>query len=151
MFSVSLQDRFLNLRFLTQTELLMSFKGIQDTLQITYKHFLYQHIPVSGPTEKIQAFIQFWKGSNSPPDKRSPWCTHYVKNVMSLLCSVRAQLCPALYDLMDCGLSGFSGHEISQARILEWVAISFCRGSSQPRDPTCVSWVSCTGRRVLYR
>ena len=36
---------------------------------------------------------------------------------------------------------------ISQARILEWVAISFSRGSSWPRDQTCISWI---GRRVLY-
>ena len=41
---------------------------------------------------------------------------------MSLLCSVRAQLCPTLYDLMDCSLSASSVHGISQARILEWVA-----------------------------
>lgn len=59
MLSVSLQDRFLNLRFLTQMELLLSVKGIQDTLQITYKHFLYQHIPVSVSTEKGPAFRQF--------------------------------------------------------------------------------------------
>ena len=39
-------------------------------------------------------------------------------------------------------------HGISQARILEWVAISFSRGSSQPRDPT---QVSCIGRRTLYQ
>ena len=32
---------------------------------------------------------------------------------------------------------------ISQARILEWVVISFTRESSQPRDQTCVSYVSC--------
>ena len=38
-------------------------------------------------------------------------------------------------------------HGISQARILEWVAISFSRWSSQPRDRTCVSYI---GRRVLY-
>ena len=41
-------------------------------------------------------------------------------------------------------------HGISQARILEWVAISFSRGSSWPRDWTHISWVSCIGRRVLY-
>ena len=35
---------------------------------------------------------------------------------------------------MDCSPPGFSVHEIFQARILEWVAISFSRGSSQPRD-----------------
>ena len=39
---------------------------------------------------------------------------------------------------------------ICQARILEWVAISFFRGSSQPRDPTGVSCVSCVSRRILY-
>ena len=35
---------------------------------------------------------------------------------------------------MDCSLLGFSVHGISQTRILEWVAISFSRGSSLPRD-----------------
>ena len=43
-----------------------------------------------------------------------------------------------LCDPMDCNLPG-SIHEIFQARILEWVAISFSRGSSQPRDRTRVS------------
>ena len=37
-------------------------------------------------------------------------------------------------DSMDCSLQGSSVHGISQARILEWVAISFSRGFSQPRD-----------------
>ena len=37
-----------------------------------------------------------------------------------------------------------------QIRILEWVAMSSSRGSSQPRDRTCVSYVSCIGRQVLY-
>ena len=40
-----------------------------------------------------------------------------------------------------------SVHGISQARILEWVAISFSRGSSWPRNWTCVS---CIGRQILY-
>ena len=40
---------------------------------------------------------------------------------------------------MDCSLSGSSVHGILQARILEWVAIPFSRGSSQPRDQTQVS------------
>ena len=46
---------------------------------------------------------------------------------------------------MDCSPPGSSAHGISQARILEWVAIPFSRGSSHPRD--CVS---CTGRQILY-
>ena len=46
---------------------------------------------------------------------------------------------------MDCSLSGSSVHGSFQARILEWVAISFSRGSSQPRDRTRVSHI--VGRR----
>ena len=50
-----------------------------------------------------------------------------------------AQLCPTLWDPVDCSLPGSSVHRILQARILEWVAISFSRGSSQPRDRTHIS------------
>ena len=45
-----------------------------------------------------------------------------------------AQLYPTLCDAMDCSPSGFTVHGILQARILEWTAISFSRGSSQSRD-----------------
>ena len=44
----------------------------------------------------------------------------------------------------------FSVHGILQARILEWVAIPFPSRSSQPRDWTHISWVSCIGRMILY-
>ena len=44
----------------------------------------------------------------------------------------------------------FSVHGISQARILEWVAISLSRGSSWPRDWTHISCVSCSGRQIIY-
>ena len=50
----------------------------------------------------------------------------------------------------DCSLPNSSVHGISQARMLEWLAISFSRGSSQPRNWTHVSCVSCLGRWVLY-
>ena len=49
-----------------------------------------------------------------------------------------AQSCPTLCDPMDCSPPGSSVHGILQARILEWVAISFSRGSSRPRDRTQV-------------
>ena len=39
-------------------------------------------------------------------------------------------------DPKDCSLPGYSVHGISQARILKWIAMSFSRGSSQPRDRT---------------
>ena len=44
-----------------------------------------------------------------------------------------AQSCPILWDPMDCSPPASSVHGILQARILEWVAIPFSRGSSQPR------------------
>ena len=59
------------------------------------------------------------------------------------------QWCPTLRS-MNCSPSGSSVHEILQARILEWVSTPFSRGSSQPRDPTHVSYISCLGRQVLY-
>ena len=51
------------------------------------------------------------------------------------------QSCPTLFDPMDCSLLGSSLHGILQARVLEWVAIPFSRGSSRPRDRTQVSRV----------
>ena len=49
----------------------------------------------------------------------------------------------------DCSPPGSSVHGIPQATILEWVAVPFSRGSSQPRDQTCISRASCIGRRAL--
>ena len=56
-----------------------------------------------------------------------------------------AQSCLTLCDPVDCSLPGSSIHGILQARILEWVTISFSRGSSRPRDQTRVSHIG--GRR----
>ena len=60
------------------------------------------------------------------------------------VCEV-TQSCPTFCDPVDCSPPGSSFHEILQTRILEWVAISFSRGSSQPRDWTQVSRIA--GRR----
>ena len=57
-----------------------------------------------------------------------------------------SQKCP-FSGLMDCSPTGFSVDGVFQARILQWVAIFFSRGSSQPRDQTRVS---CNGRWILY-
>ena len=59
--------------------------------------------------------------------------------------SEAAQSCPTLCYPMDCSPPDSSVHGILQARVLERVAISFSRGSSQPRDRTWVSHVA--GRR----
>ena len=55
-----------------------------------------------------------------------------------------------LCDPMDYSPPVPSVHGILQARILEWIAVPSSRGSSQPRDRTCISYISCIGRQVLY-
>ena len=62
-----------------------------------------------------------------------------------------AQSCSTLFISLDCSPPGSSVHGISQARILEWITISFSRGSSQPKDRTCVSCVSCFADRFFIR
>ena len=73
--------------------------------------------------------------------------------------SYQQNLCiiPCVYSVMskslrstNCSPPGFSVHGIFQARILEWVAISYSRGSFRPRDGNCVSCISCTGMYILY-
>ena len=68
------------------------------------------------------------------------------KHAWVLSCFNCVQLC----DPTDYTPPGSSVHEILQARILEWVAMLSSRGSSQPRDQTHVSYVSCIGGQVLY-
>ena len=79
----------------------------------------------------------------------------FVGKVMSLIFNMLSesesevtQLCPTLCDSMNCSLLGSSVHGILQARALEWVAISFFRGSSRPRDRTWVSHI--VGRRFYH-
>ena len=63
--------------------------------------------------------------------------TSYVLVVVVILSLSHVRLC----DLMDCSMPGSSVHGIFQARILQWVAMSFSRRSSQPRDWTQVSCI----------
>ena len=59
------------------------------------------------------------------------------------------QSCPTLYDATNRSLPGSSVHGILEAGMLELVAMLSSRGSSQPKDQTCVSYVSFIGRQVL--
>ena len=78
------------------------------------------------------------------------------RNTITYLESLVAQSCLTLCDPTDCSLPGSSVHGIFQARVLEWVAVSFSRGSSQPRDQTWVSHIAGRGfivratREVIY-
>ena len=66
------------------------------------------------------------------------------------MCAQSLQSCLTLCDPVDSGLPGSFFHGILQARILESVSRLSSRRSSRPGDRTCVSYVSCIGRRVLY-
>ena len=62
---------------------------------------------------------------------------------------MHAQSCPTLCDPTDCSPAGSTVHGIVLARILEWAAISSSRGSSPPRDQTCISFFSCVAGRFF--
>ena len=71
-----------------------------------------------------------------------------ITKCLCILC-VCAQVCPTLRDPMDCSPPGSPVHADFQARILEWVANSYSRGSSWPRDWNCVSCISSTAGRFF--
>ena len=81
-------------------------------------------------------------------------CIHisYLRILYSLFCCCVEPLNYVRFfcNPMDWSPSSSPVHKISQARILEWVAISFSRGSSQPKDQTHISCVSCTDKQILY-
>ena len=68
----------------------------------------------------------------------------------NMLSAKSVQSCLTLCDPMNCSRPGSSVHGILQAEILERVSMPFSMGSSQPRDRTHFSYVSCMGRWVLY-
>ena len=95
-------------------------------------HFLLQGIfPTQGLNLSQPALAGGFFTAEVPG--KPPW-TYQFSSV--------TQSCPTLCDHMDCSRLGSSVPEISQARILEWVVISFFRGSSRPRDQTQISCIA---------
>ena len=86
---------------------------------------------------------EYWSGVPLP----SPYTCNSYNIVYQLRYCLVAKLYPTLCNPMDCSLPGSSVHGISQARILEWFAVFFSRGSSWPRDQT---QVSCIDRQIIY-
>ena len=87
-----------------------------------------------------------------------PWTKHSVPLLILTRCFLAlccycfsvTKSCPTLCNPMGRRQPESSVYGISQARILEWVAISLARGSSWPRDRTCISWISCISKLILY-
>ena len=109
--------------------------------------------------ERIETVTDFiFLGSKTTMDGD---CSHEIKRC--LLCWIKAMtnsmcvcmLSPFIHfwlfmTPMDCSPLSSSVHGFLQARILEWVAIPYSRGSSWPRDWTHMYYVSCTGSLFLY-
>ena len=71
--------------------------------------------------------VPYYEGSQNVIERNLMGEQRYVKVLVP-------QSCLTLCESVDCSLPGSSVHVILQARILEWVAIPFSRGSSRPRD-----------------
>ena len=122
-----------------------------------HKHFLFvsqviSHIRwwVRGhsthlPPQTHQRQIHKWK--DSPGEPAGNW--HKSSNATHCLCAFVLR-CVWLCSPMDCRPPGSAVPGIFQARILEGAAISYSRGSSWPRDQTCISPIFCIGRWLLY-
>ena len=70
------------------------------------------------------------------------WLESQLVNTIVVIVVLVAQSCPTLCNPMDCSPPGSSVHGILQTRIMEWVAIPFSRGFSQPRGQTLVSYIA---------
>ena len=97
-----------------------------------YNEKLRDHSPLQG---QITYYRIFSRKMLQTPHLHGPSLSLFSRSVMS-----------NSGDSMDCSLPGSSVHGILQERILEWVAIPFSRGSSQPRNQT---WVSCMAGRLF--
>ena len=91
---------------------------------------------------QINRHMSQWATWEKDPNKQTQQLTLEERNNSWKSESEVARSCPTLCDPVDCSPPGSSVHGIFQARILEWVAISFSRGSSQPRDRTQVSRIA---------
>ena len=95
---------------------------------------------------QVEAYNSNWVYSHRAQVLKDLGCRQRWRVIFSFcdyecVCLV-TQLCQTLCDPMDCSPPGSSVHGTSQARILEWVAISFSRGSLCPRDQIQVSWIA---------
>ena len=99
---------------------------------------LFHPLPFSGVWKKNQ--WEQWACLLAPG---SPYSTSEMRWAVLGVVVVQSLSCVWLFcDPIDYSPPGCSVHGISPARILEWVAIFFSRGSSRPRDWTCISCIS---------
>ena len=101
------------------------FQDSRGLCAVAQPHHLQSATDVLWITDESQS----WRRKKRPVSDKKKW-------------NLVAQSYLAVCDPMDCSLPGFFIYGIFQARILEWVTISFSRGSSRPRDWTQVSSIA---------
>ena len=100
----------------------------------------------------MRALGSFVRGNfvkHNPGKRKSHWEEAWRPRKEMISVETVTQSCLTPCDPMDCSPPGSSVQEILQATMLEWAAIPFSRGSSQPRDQTCVSCISSIAGRFL--
>ena len=143
--------------------MLISTSINNKTRDIFYYYFIYQqdlnstliHWP---PLPKLILLISYSiRAQHACLSQGLLWLQHIFTSEIHLIMFLHlttvlccTQSCLMLCNHLDWSRQGFYVPGISQARILEWVAVSYSRGSSWPRDPTHVSCSSCIVRWVLY-
>ena len=120
-------------------------------------HFIHKHSPHQLQRKQLGRVIEVEVGGSEGREEgqgyeegfqEGTWGKHAIRYVCVYVCMsvcvyvLVTQSCPTFCGHMDCSLSGSSVHRILQARILEWFAIPFARGSSQPGDWTRVSCIA---------
>ena len=105
---------------------------------------------------KVELLCELGENLKTDPSPQGEKCQHTVaipqKSTIYVCACARSCLthCDPV-DCLSCSPPDSSVHGILQTRILEWVAISYSRGSFPPRDRTHVCCLSCTGRQVLSK
>ena len=133
--------------------------GTCQGCSLDLSHSLLPLLCPQDPFTVLQTEFPIWRGtwlsfeSTNSQDRHTHLSSliQQLAGSMSITCSCHrcsvTQFCLTLHDPMDCSPPRSSVHGISQARVLEWAAVSFSGVSSWPRDWT---WVSRTGRWILY-
>ena len=116
---------------------ILHFHQQQMRVLVAHQHLVLAVVPDFGHSKRRVVVCHFFFFFN----------LHFPNDVWLHTC-IHAQVCPSLCDPSDWSPPGSFVHGISQARVLEWVAISYSRGC---RDQTCISCVFCFGRRIVYR
>ena len=102
------------------------------------------------PTCRATIMTPLPSQEESGPHSITEWKIQGHRFPLTCLRAKSLQSCLTLCDPVDCSPPGSSVGRILQARILGWVAMPSSGGCSQPRDQTCVSYVSYSGKQVLY-